>query len=89
MIRIAISPAAFEAIAAMLPSGNVLCERERTAQGGYLVWLDESVVSNLERLRGPRDEDLSAVIVRLFGEQANERIAELLGSEQGPSEEGP
>jgi hypothetical protein len=63
--------------------------RERTAQGGYLVWLDESVVSNLERLRGPRDEDLSAVIVRLFGEQANEQIAELFGSEQGPSEEGP
>jgi hypothetical protein len=81
MIRIAISPAAFEAIAATLPSGNVLYERERTAQGGYLVWLDESVVSNLERLRGPRD--------RLFGEQANEQIAELLGSEQGPSEEGP
>ena len=49
----------------------------------------KSVVSNLERLRGPRDEDLSAVIVRLFGEQANEQIAELFGSEQGPSEEGP
>jgi hypothetical protein len=44
------------------------------------------VVNNLERLRGPRDEDLSAVIVRLFGEQASEQIAELLGSEQGPSE---
>ena len=67
---------------------HVLYERERTAQGGYLVWLDESVVNNLERLRGPRDEDLSAVIVRLFGEQANEQIAELLRSEQGPSEEG-
>ena len=47
-----------------------------------------TVVNNLERLRGPRDEDLSAVIVRLFGEQANEQIAELLPSEQGPSEEG-
>ena len=88
MIKIAITVEAFEAIAAMLASGNVLYERERTAQGGYLVWLDESVVSNLERLRGPRDEDLSAVIVRLFGEQANEQIAELLHSEQGPSEEG-
>jgi hypothetical protein len=39
-------------------------------------------------VRGPRDEDLSAVIVRLFGEQANEQIAELLRNEQGPSEEG-
>jgi hypothetical protein len=88
MIKIAITAEAFDAIAAMLASGNVLYERERTAQGGYLVWLDESVVNNLERLRGPRDEDLSAVIVRLFGEQANEQIAELLRSEQGPSEEG-
>ena len=89
MIRISISAAAFDAIAAMLASGNVLYERERTAQGGYAVWLDESVVKNLERLRGPRDEDLSAVIVRLFGEQANEQIAELLHGEQGPSEEEP
>jgi hypothetical protein len=84
MIRIAISAEAFDAIAAVLPSGNVLYERERTAQGGCLVWLDESVVNNLKRLRGPRDEDLSAVIVRLFSEQ----IAELLRTEQGPSEEG-
>ena len=89
MIRIAITAEAFEAIAAMLPSGNVLYERERTAQGGYLVWLDESVVNNLEKLQGPRDEDLSAVIVRLFGEQARERIAELLRDEPSPSEEGP
>ena len=88
MIKIAITAEAFEAIASMLASGNVLYERERTGQGGYLVWLDESVVNNLERLRGPRDEDLSAVIVRLFGEQTNEQIAELLRSEQGPSEEG-
>ena len=86
MIRIAITAEAFEAIDAVLPSGNVLYERERTAQGGHLVWLDESVVNNLERLRRPRDEDLSAVIVRLFGEQANEEIAELLRSEQGPAE---
>jgi hypothetical protein len=78
MIRIAITAEAFAAVAAMLPSGNVLYEHERTAQGGYLVWLDESVVNNLERLRGPRDDDLSAVIVRLFREQ----IGEVLGGEQ-------
>ena len=86
MIRIAISAEAFDAIAVVLPSGNVLYEHERTTQGGCLVWLDESVVNNLKRLWGPRDEDLSAVIVRLFGEQVNEQIAELLCSEQGPSE---
>jgi hypothetical protein len=89
MIKIAITAEAFSAIAGMLPSGKVVYERERTAQGGYLVWLDESVVNNLERLRGPRDEDLSAVIVRLFGEQANEQMAELLGGEQSPPGEGP
>jgi hypothetical protein len=83
MIRIAITAEAFDAVAAMLPSGNVLYERERTAQGGYFVWLDESVVNNLKRLQGPRDEDLSAVIVRLFGEQSDEQIAELLSGEQG------
>jgi hypothetical protein len=86
MIRLSITPAAFDAIATMQASGNVLWERERTAEGRYIVWLDESVVHNLERLRGPLDEDLSAVIVRLFGEQANEQIAELLES---PSENGP
>jgi hypothetical protein len=83
MIRIAITAETFDAVAAMLPSGNVLYESERTAQGGYFVWLDESAVNNLERLRGPRDEDLSAVIVRLFGEQSDEQIAELLRGEQG------
>jgi hypothetical protein len=89
MIRISITARALDAIAPMLASGNVLYERERTAQGGYFVWLDESVVKNLERLRGLRDQDLSAVIVRLFGEQANEQIAELLPGEQSPSEEEP
>jgi hypothetical protein len=34
MIRIAVTAEAFDAIAAVLPSGNVLYERQRTAQGG-------------------------------------------------------
>jgi hypothetical protein len=33
MIRIAISAEAFDAIAAALPSGNAIYERERTTQG--------------------------------------------------------
>jgi hypothetical protein len=44
MVRIAISQAAFEAIAATLPSGNVLYERERTPHGGYFVWLERAAV---------------------------------------------
>ena len=79
MIKIAISSEAFEAIAAALPSGNVLYERERTPHGGYVVWLERAAVNNLESLRGPRDEDISAVIVRLFGEHAaDEQIVELM-----------
>jgi hypothetical protein len=75
VIKIAITVEAFDAIAAMLASGNVLYESERTAQGGYLVWLDERVVNNLERLRGPRDEDLSSVTVRRTGQRADRRVA--------------
>jgi hypothetical protein len=84
MIRIAITADAFDAIAAALASGGVLYEGERTAHGGgYFIWLDESVVNNLRRLQGSRDEDLSAVIVRLFRDEANEQIAELFCSEEG------
>jgi hypothetical protein len=39
MIRIAIIAEAFEAIAATLPLGSVGYERERTATGGYFIWL--------------------------------------------------
>jgi hypothetical protein len=59
-----------------------------SARGPRRAGISLSVVNNLERLRGPRDEDLSAVIVRLFGEQANEQIAELLSGEQGPRKRG-
>jgi len=44
LIRIAITPAAFEAISATLPLGSVNYERERTASGGYFIWLDRLTV---------------------------------------------
>ena len=53
MIRIAITPAAFDAIAATLPLGSVGYEAERDAQGNCLVWLDEWTVNKLGALRGP------------------------------------
>jgi hypothetical protein len=74
MIRIAVTAEAFDALAAVLAEREYPLRARVERQGGYLVWLDESVVNNLQRLQGPRDEDLSAVIVRLFGEQANEQI---------------
>jgi hypothetical protein len=73
MIGIAITADAFDAVAAALASGGVLYEGERTALGGYFIWLDESVVNNLGRLQRSRDEDLSAVIVRPFGVRPTSR----------------
>jgi hypothetical protein len=66
MICIAISAAAVEAIATALPLRSVGYEHERTASGGYFIWLDRRTADKLfaERRRG---EDISGVISRLFG----------------------
>jgi hypothetical protein len=61
MIKIAISQAAFEAIAATLPLGNERGER--------YVWLDHAVVARLKAMRGP-GESFSDVILRLVGMEA-------------------
>jgi hypothetical protein len=47
MIRIAISVEAFEAIAAMLPLGNVTFENKTNERGERCVWLEPNVVSGL------------------------------------------
>jgi hypothetical protein len=49
MIRIAISQAAFEAIAKTLPLGSVGYENKVNEKSERLIWLDPSVV---DRLRG-------------------------------------
>ena len=78
MIRISITPAAFEAIAATLPLGSVAFEPQLDPQGNCLVWLDEWTVNKLGALRGP-GEDYSAVIIRLFvGRDTEEAIGELM-----------
>ena len=65
MIRIAITPAAFDAIVATtLPIGNVGFEREPNAKGERMIWLDAAVVDQLTGLRQP-GESYSDVIVRL------------------------
>ena len=48
--RIAITPAAFDAIAATLPLGSVGYEADRDAQGNCINWLDERTVSKLGAL---------------------------------------
>jgi hypothetical protein len=45
MIRIAISQAAFAAIAATLPLGSVAYEAELDANGQRYVWLEPAVVN--------------------------------------------
>ncbi len=64
MIRIAISSAAFEAIAATLPVGSVGYEAEPNEQGERLIWLEDAMADRLSAMRGP-GESYSDVILRL------------------------
>jgi hypothetical protein len=64
MVRIAISQAAFEAIARTLPLGSVSFENETNEQGQRLIWLDRAMVDRLRAMRGP-GESYSDVIIRL------------------------
>jgi hypothetical protein len=64
MIRIAISPAAFEAIAATLPLGSVGYENAVNEKGERLIWVEARVVDKLAALRGP-GESYSDVILRV------------------------
>ena len=52
MIRIAVTQAAFEAIAATLPLGSVGYENEVNERGERYVWLSPTVVNGLRAMRG-------------------------------------
>lgn len=67
MVRIAISQAAFEAIAKTLPLGSVGYENATNEKGERLIWLEPSMVDRLRAMRGP-GESWSDVILRLAGE---------------------
>jgi hypothetical protein len=69
MIRIAISQAAFEAIARTLPFGSVSFENKTNENGDRLIWLEPRVVDRLMALRG-RGQSFSDVILRLAAEQS-------------------
>jgi hypothetical protein len=64
VIRLAISQAAVDAIAATMPLGSVSYEAETDANGQRLIWLPAAVVDRLKALRGP-GEGYSDVILRL------------------------
>ena len=63
MIKIAISQAAFDAIAATLSLGSVGYENTTNERGERLIWLDHVVVGRLKATRGP-GESYSDVILR-------------------------
>jgi hypothetical protein len=63
MIRISITAAAFDAIAATLP-GSVLFEREPDDKGERQIWLEPRFVDRLRAMRGP-GESYSDVILGL------------------------
>jgi hypothetical protein len=52
MVRIAISQAAFDAIAQTLPFGSMSFENKTDEHGQRLIWLDRSLVDRLRALRG-------------------------------------
>ena len=68
MVRIAISQAAFEAIASTLPLGTVGYENKTNERGEKLIWQDHSVVARLRAMRGP-GERYSDVILRIAANQ--------------------
>jgi hypothetical protein len=67
MVRIAITPAAFEAIAKTLPLGSFGYENATNEKGERLIWLEPSMVDRLRAMRGP-GESWSDVILRLAEE---------------------
>jgi hypothetical protein len=62
MIRIEITAAAYEALAASATRG--LVEPHRSPQGGYYLWLTRAAVNRFKVARAP-GEDYSATILRL------------------------
>ena len=64
VIRIAISQAAFQAIASTMPLGSVGYEAGTNERGERLIWLAPNVLDRLKALRGP-GESYSDMILRL------------------------
>jgi hypothetical protein len=73
MIRVAITEAAFVAIAASLPKG-LSADAERSVSGNRPVWLPKAIHAQLEAMQRPK-ESLSDVIVRLFASEKATNLA--------------
>jgi hypothetical protein len=68
VIRIAISQAAFDAIAATLPLGSVGFENATNERGERYVWLPPNVVDRLNAQRRP-GEGYSDAVLRIAAEK--------------------
>ena len=69
MVRIAITQAAFEAIARTLPFGSVSFENKITENGERLIWLERRMLDKLNSYRRA-GESYSHVILRVAAEDA-------------------
>jgi hypothetical protein len=71
MIRIAITQAAFDAIAATLPLGSVGYEAQRSETGKVFIWPERRALDRLDTLRQP-GEGYSEIILRLVEIEATQ-----------------
>jgi hypothetical protein len=69
VVRIAITQAAFEAIARTLPFGSVSFENKITEKGERLIWLERRMLDKLNSYRRA-GESYSDVILRVAAEDA-------------------
>jgi hypothetical protein len=81
MIRIAITRAAFDAIAATGALGSVAYEAEANERGERLVWLQDAMADRLGAMRGP-GESYSDVILRLV--ESEDGLASLETEKRAP-----
>jgi len=73
MIRIAITEAAFEALASTLPLSSAGVEPQLNANGERLIWLEEAWINKLDAIRMP-GESYSDVILWLAEIEAAQRL---------------
>jgi hypothetical protein len=83
LIRIAITQAAFEAIAATLPLGSVSYDNAVNERGEHYVWLPPNVVERLRAQRRPGE--YSDVILRVAATAEDVRLFQLHLVESGAS----
>jgi hypothetical protein len=72
VIRIAVTPIAFDAIASTLPLGSVGYEAEPHEKGQRLIWVEAAVLERLRTMRRP-GESYGDVILRLVEIEAKGR----------------